>query len=403
MKKGMLLAMILVGAMVGWAAEGAHEHEAHAAEEAKHEVHAAEAAHDAHGAEPGHEAHGGVDAHGHGELPGKAVELSPQAAQLIGLRLVPAVPKRLHATRRLWGRLAFAPEGTQVVSAPAAGVVTLRVAPYQQVTAGEVVAQVTSPAWQAAQQEVTLLEARLALFRELARRNPELEMQLAQAQLRAQTLQGGAEIGAGGELLLRAPVAGRVEALPVASGAWVEQGAEVLRVVDPTRLRLRCRLMAEAAEALPDGAEVQVEGVPGRLALVAGEAPGAVEAVITFAQPQPTWRVGALKQVEVPLASQAEDEPARPTVPARALCKVGLEPHLFIQDPHDADRFIAFAAETTPPVAGEVQVLNLPASEEPYQVVVAGHYELRLALPTHGEENAPLHFHADGQMHAGED
>ena len=350
----------------------------------------------------GEEAADPHDDHDHGALPGKAVEVSAEARRLIGLETMEIRPRRVSAVQTLWGRFEPSPDALSLQVAPCAGRVAMQVRTHGRVQKGAPVVLIDSPEWVAASREVAVLEARLETFRTLGRRNAELETQLALARIRRDALQGHAEVQ-GERLLLRASGVGFVSRLVVPDGGWVEAGAPVLEITDPTLLRFRSRLTAETAARIPVGATARLGEEQGALTLLPADDRGNVDAVVDFQTRSAAWRVGTLWQAEVDLA---QESPAAelPAIPERALCRIGLENYLFVQDPEDADRFVALQVETGARADGWVQILNLPHVDAPLRAVVRGHYELRLILPkADAEEEAPAHFHADGQIHRGED
>ncbi|MGN0890106.1 MAG: efflux RND transporter periplasmic adaptor subunit [Candidatus Spyradenecus sp.] len=339
--------------------------------------------------------------HDHDELPGQAVELSESAQRLIGLACEELPRRALTAVKPLWGRFEPAPEALAQAVSPAAGRVTFHVRPLQTVRAGDLLAEVDAPELRLLEAEIAVLDARLATFRALGRRQAELEAQLALAQARHRAL-GATEAVTEGRVLVRASRDGRIAERLVAEGAWVAQGEALAVVRDEAQLRWRTRLTAEAAAALTSGAEVRLGEHRGRLAFEPSETRGGVDGVVTFAPGEAAWQAGMLRQAEVVLSASAAGE-ALPVVPERALCRIGLEPVLFLQDPEDADRFVAFPVELGERANGWVQIANLPPSEHPWRFVARGQYELRLALAQSASGSKPAHFHADGQIHEGED
>ena len=339
--------------------------------------------------------------HDHAELPGQAVELSERAQRLIGLACEEVQHRALTAVKPLWGRFESAPEALAQAISPAAGRVTFHVRPLQRVQAGDLLAEVDAPELRLLEAEMAVLDARLATYRALGRRQAELEAQLTLAQARHQAL-GATEAVTAGRLFVRAPQSGVVAERLVAEGAWVAQGDALVVVRDEAQLRWRTRLTAEAAAELTAGAEVRLGAHRGTLAFEPSEARAGVDGVVTFAPGEATWQVGSLHQAEVVLLPSEAGE-ALPVVPERALCRIGLEPVLFLQDPEDADRFVAFPVELGEHANGWVQLTNLPPSEHPWRFVARGQYELRLALAQSASGAKPAHFHADGQLHEGED
>jgi hypothetical protein len=107
-----------------------------------------------------------------------------------------------------------------------------------------------------------------------------------------------------------------------------------------------------------------------------------------------------------------ETETPHIAVPSRCIVTIGLQPTVFVKDPHNAERFIA--TPVVPGVSGggwtAVDGLS-PHAKNPHtrdmfphrcEIVCEGAYELKLALPSTGESKPAGHFHADGTFHTGE-
>ena len=85
---------------------------------------------------------------------------------------------------------------------------------------------------------------------------------------------------------------------------------------------------------------------------------------------------------------------------SRCIVSVGLQPTVFVRDPHNAERFIATPVVPGASGGGWTVVEGLPSGH--CEIVSEGAYELKLALPSAGDSKSAGHFHADGTFHEGE-
>jgi hypothetical protein len=86
-------------------------------------------------------------------------------------------------------------------------------------------------------------------------------------------------------------------------------------------------------------------------------------------------------------------------VPTASLVAIGLQPTVFVQDPHDETRFIAVPVVPGDAANGWKAVDGLPPGR--IRIVRDGAYELKMAL-AEGASKPAGHFHADGTFHEGE-
>jgi hypothetical protein len=86
-------------------------------------------------------------------------------------------------------------------------------------------------------------------------------------------------------------------------------------------------------------------------------------------------------------------------IPKTALIHVGINPTVFIRDPHNPERFIAQTVKPGISKSQWIAIEGLPSLD--VEVVVSGQHELKLALPSN-KEKAVGHFHADGSFHTEE-
>jgi multidrug efflux pump subunit AcrA (membrane-fusion protein) len=360
----------------------------------------------------------------------------PESAQrLLGLSVVTAMPRRVTGTVRFPGRFELMPDARRAYSAPLPGVVEVKVRPPQRVAAGEVLFTLHAPEWTRVNGEVRDAAAALALFkaesealrkrlaqlREAGVRHAELEQQLAvkaaETERAEQTRQNAEAARAAilalcreqdGVLAVTAREAGVIERVPVASGAWVEAGAEVAAVVRADRLWFRADGIPAELGQVRDGQAGFVEPLTAR-----GEQPPAtghvelgfetddkarIHPLYLTADTWPAWagpgRAGVLS---VAVAASAPEQIA---LPEACVVTDGLRQIVFVRDPHDAQRLFKREVALGASDGDWVAVEGVTAGEA---VVLDGAYELKLAAPSAGaSQRAAGHFHADGQFHEGE-
>ena len=244
--------------------------------------------------------------------------------------------------------------------------------------------------------ELKALRKRLENFQAVNVANAELEMQIQLKQGEWDALTEGVEV-VNGAIVVRALTAGTVVARSVAEGAWVEMGAALYQMTPVAPLRFKALLPTAEAKRVKSGLHVHY-----------GEAHGEVKRGITAeAGLTPIYVyfkdavAGALDGLyaEMACVTQKGGE-AVVAVPKRAVLRMGIHPTVFIRDPHHADRFIACEVTLGECVGEWISVEGLPHHGQ-VEVVTAGQYELKFALPT-AKPQAAGHYHADGTFHTGE-
>ena len=276
-----LIALLLATFWLTGCGEHAHDHE--------HGETCEEHAHDetcgTHNAQAKEHEHDETCDHAHGE---EAFRVPESAQRLLGLSVVTAMPRRVTGTVRFPGRFELMPDARRAYSAPLPGVIEVRVRTPQRVAAGETLFTLHAPEWvrmnggvRDAAAALTLLKAesealrkRLSQLREAGVRHAELEQQLAVKEAEAaraeQTRQNAEAARAAilalcreqdGVLTVVAREAGVVERVPVASGAWVDAGAEVAAIVRADRLWFRADGIPAELVRVRDGQAGFVEPV----------------------------------------------------------------------------------------------------------------------------------------------
>ncbi len=318
----------------------------------------------------------------------------PVAVQrTMGLTTVHAERRRLASTRSFPGRFELTPDARRTAATPVAGRVTLHARPLAHVKKGDRLFSVFSPDLLTRDNEIAVLEKRLAVYRGLKTTNAELESELTvRRTARAAVLAGTAETN--GVVTVCAAADGQVDQQLAQDGAWVDIGAAVLELVDPSALRFTALVAASDAVRL-EGLPVTVNGLKGRVRLGVGTADGLVPAYVLFENGAAPMIAGARGTAVCVLD---ENEKPHMAVPTDAIVTVGLQPTVFVQDAHHPDRFRAVAV--TPGMRGG-EWTAVEGLSEGATVVREGAYELKLALPSSNAKPAG-HFHADGQFHEGE-
>ena len=337
----------------------------------------------------------------------KSVSVTKAVQQVMGLRTVHAENRRVASTVSFAGRYELIPDARKVVSSPVAGRLSLLVKTLDNVQKGEPLFTVTSPELVARSREISALEKRLKVYREIKTPNAALENELAVKCAEREAMLAGAE-EKDGVVTVRAATEGMVESLIAQDGAWLETGAAAIQTVRTHHLRFKALVAASDALHLKDGMSAKVGAHPGRIRIGVGDDTGLVPVYVLFA--------GDVKALagERSDAECVTDETEKPhlAVPSKCIVSIGLQPTVFVRDPHNAERFIA--TPVVPVVSGgawtAVEGLS-PYAKKPHtrdlfphrcEIVCEGAYELKLALASDGAGREPGHFHADGTFHTGE-
>ena len=207
---------------------------------------------------------------------------------------------------------------------------------------------------------------------------------------------------------VRAAQSGVVSDVSVSTGAWVEAGAKLVELRDPSRIWLVARALDSDIGRLKNGQRVQVTpagrstkaagpSISGTLRVgVTGDTVGRTVPVYVTLDEAPAWvRPGSAAFVEVTVEGGSGEEVA---IPVGALVRDGLQDVFFRRDPADPDKVIRVEADRGPSDGHWVVVYSGIAAGN--EVVVDGAYELKLA--SSAKPSATGHFHADGTFHAGD-
>ncbi len=194
------------------------------------------------------------------------VRIDPVVEQNLGMRTRVIRVGVLHRELRVPGVLAWDRRRSVVVSARTDGVLSRLFvrAPFDHVRAGQPLAELLAPAWMSAVAEYRALEhaqsADARALRSAARQRLHV-LGMSADEIRS------ADVGAGGGIVLRAPVTGVVSALDVRQGQQASAGMTLLRIDDLTRLWLDAAIPQAEVAGVGAGTRVQVEAsaFPGRI------------------------------------------------------------------------------------------------------------------------------------------
>jgi multidrug efflux pump subunit AcrA (membrane-fusion protein) len=315
--------------------------------------------------------------------------------KLIGLKTVRAEKRQIFSTITLRGRFEINPDAQTSVTTPIAGRLSLKRKTLESVTAGEPLFTITSPDLLMRAAEIQALRQRLANYRAANIANAEIEMQLKLKESEWAALVGDATI-VNGSLTINAPISGVLEQRFTNDGAWVELGAPIVQLRPQNALRYKALLSPNTAKQLSNGKHVHYGNHHGSLRLGLTAESGLTPVYLYFEEPLQSECDGTYAEIDVVLEGHETPVVA---IPKRALVQIGVQPTVFIRDAHDDTRFIAYPVTLGHAANGWVAVEGLPSHES--EIVIAGQYELKLALPSDKPKEAG-HYHADGTFHAGE-
>ena len=389
LKMNIFVGVAVLSAVLGYA----HEHGAdcshdHAQEQKREHDHE----NDGHGKCA---AGGKAESHNRTERALKAVSVAKAVQDVMGLKTVRAERRRVTSTVVFAGRYELSPDARKVVATPVAGRLTLLVKPLAEVKKGDALFKVSSPDLVARSHDIEALEKRVNVYREIKTPNAALENELAVKRAERAAMLAGAEEN-DGVVTVRAATEGMVESLVAQDGAWLETGAAAVQTVRTHDLRFKALVAASDALKLRNGMSAKVGEHHGRLRIGVGDDTGIVPIYVLFDN-----GVHALAG-ERSRAECVTDDTEKPhlALPSRCIVSVGLQPTVFVRDPHNAERFIATPVVPGASGGGWTIVEGLPSGH--CEIVSEGAYELKLALPSAGDSKSAGHFHADGTFHEGE-
>lgn len=245
-------------------------------------------------------------------------------------------------------------------------------------------------------------------------RNPDFDLALNEASALLGLSEEELQVEVGGEprwrmidsLEVVAINGGRVEPIPVTSGALVDNGSLIVTVTDPSQLRFRAKALQSDLAKIQEGSVVRVvppnrsagETLGGTLAfgLEANSAQRTVDLIINLNEPSSaTWaRLGVAGVAEVVVEGGGARELA---IPERAVITDGLQRVLFRRAPDNPNQVIRLEADAGVSDGQWIEILSGLAEGD--EVVLGGIYELMLGSSTDGTRQEGGHFHGDGTFH----
>jgi hypothetical protein len=208
---------------------------------------------------------------------------------------------------------------------------------------------------------------------------------------------------------IHATIDGIVEQLAATNGSWTEEGALVISLADPTKLRFRAQGPQSDLDQLRTGLPAAIvnptvtgerahEAIPTTLEMGLNADPEE-RTVDLFATPTESkdWtRAGVSAFLEIVTEQTADSTLA---IPMSAVVRDGLTSVIFRRDPVNPDKAIRIDADLGINDGRWIAVNS--GVREGDEVVLDGVYQLLLA--TSGSIPKGGHFHADGTFHEGAD
>ena len=213
--------------------------------------------------------------------PVKSVAVVKAVQQAMGLKTVRVERRRIDSTMTFAGRYELVPDARKVVSSPVAGRLSFIARTLDNVRKGDPLFTVTSPDLVARSREISLLEKRLKVYRELNTPNAALENELAVKCAEREAMLAGADEN-DGVVTVRAAEDGMVESLIARDGAWLDTGAEALQTVHVRHLRFKALAAVSDALQLKDGLSAKVGTNAGCIRVGVGDDTGIVPVYVLF-------------------------------------------------------------------------------------------------------------------------
>ena len=212
---------------------------------------------------------------------------------------------------------------------------------------------------------------------------------------------------------VRADAPGIIDTIDITNGAWATQGAAVLSVVQPDRLRFRASGLQSDLGVLRDGLQTRIvpptptaagravplqEMMTGTLSLGLAGDPNhrTLDLYVVPDELRPWARPGVSAQLEIVTDASASPQLA---IPLAAVQRDGLTPVIFRRNPNQPNEAIRIEADLGMDDGRWVALLSGVRADD--QIVLDGAFQLMLA--TSGSIQKGGHFHSDGTFHEGED
>lgn len=244
----------------------------------------------------------------------------------------------------------------------------------------------------------------------------EAEEKRAQAELRAlvgrrESLLAACAQGAAatqaqpGTLVVCAVADGVVEDLGVTQGGLAEEGARVVTLMQPEKIRFRAHALQGDLSRLRDGLPARIApprggetaaavSMKGTLAigLTADAASRTIDLIVAPDALAPWARAGVAGSLEITLEGGSEEL----SIPLGCVVRDGTQAIVFRRDPKNPDKAIRLEADLGVDDGRWITIMS--GVKEGDEIVVTGNYQLMLA--TGGSAPKGGHFHSDGTWHA---
>jgi multidrug resistance efflux pump len=243
----------------------------------------------------------------------------------------------------------------------------------------------------------------------------EADEKRAQAELRALVArreslfaacaQGAAVQTLPGTLVVCAVADGVVEDLGITQGGLAEEGARVVTLMQPEKIRFRAHALQGDLSRLRDGLPARIAppgggeaatavSMKGTLAigLAADAASRTIDLIVTPDALAPWARAGVAGSLEITL----EGGSAELSIPLGCVVRDGTQAIVFRRDPKNPDKAIRLEADLGVDDGRWITIMS--GVKEGDEIVVTGNYQLMLA--TGGSAPKGGHFHSDGTWHA---
>jgi len=207
-----------------------------------------------------------------------------------------------------------------------------------------------------------------------------------------------------GTLVVCAVADGVVEDLGVTQGALAEEGARIVTLMQPEKIRFRGHALQGDLARLRDGLAARIAPTGGAVAagasmtgtlligLEADPASRTIDLIVTPDALAPWARAGVAGSLEVTLEGGSEEL----AVPLGCVVRDGNKAIIFRRDPKNPDKAIRLEADLGIDDGRWIVVQSGVRGGD--EIVLAGNYQLMLATGASAPKGG--HFHSDGTWHA---
>lgn len=406
-----------------------------------------------HSSHEGHDDHSGHD-HSGGSSE-KVVPIPDSVKINLGLVFAKAKYRAIASTIPLSGHFELTPSAQHHYSVPLTGRMNILIQPLQEIKQGQLIAEIDSPKWRELQQKLieansSLTSAKAELLRAEAAERAAGKIQgieddsnvykadrnvaisnvnAAKANLNQLTLQASTYTGMTVEKLNKisnkkpywadlhkVPIfaisEGIAQEIKTSSGTWVEEGSEIIHIVNPKHLRFKAiALQSDVYDNLRNGQSAVISPPTGpgeirtnqaikgiiRLGMTGNPEIRTIDVFIDLINKQlPLWVKPEMSAVaRVTTSGSLDDEEL--SIPSRAIIQDGLDIVYFRVDYKNKNSVIRTIADSGPSDGKWTTIYSGLAEDD--QVVVDGVYQLKLATSAQATKGG--HFEADGTWHEG--